>query len=158
MRRLAPVACGVLLALACTAATAAETAQPPACLCANRVAPLDALAFYDLIFFGEASFVGTSEDDPDRGGEEFVEFSTEGLWKGPEQRRVRVYTNDGDPHCAFRFTPGKRYLVFAKLEDAAFAYRYRTSACARTTGAASALPDLAILGEPRTRLAEPEND
>jgi len=130
----------------------------PRCICSERVAPLDALEFYDLVFFGEASFVGLSEDDPARGADEFVEFATEGLWKGPVQRRLRVYTSDADPRCAFSFTPGKRYLVFAKLEDAAWSNRYRTSACARTAPADRALPDLAILGEPPQRLTEADDE
>ena len=155
-RALAPA---LVAAIALGGAAAAEQVEAPQrCRCTERVAPLDALEHYDLVFFGEASFVGVSEGAPERGGEEFVEFSTEGLWKGPAQRRLRVYTSDGDPHCAYAFEPGRRYLVFAKLEDAAFAYRYRTSACARTTAASTALPDLAILGEPPTRITGPEDD
>lgn len=142
------------IALLLAAPSIADEPKPtaaPKCECTERVKPIDALEHYDMIFFGEASILGLSDaGDSDR--EEFVEFSVEGIWKGPIQRRLRVHTNDGDPRCSFRFILGQQYLVFASLEDVAYAARYRTSACSRTTRASHALPDLAILGAPQDRL------
>ncbi|MBW2268347.1 MAG: hypothetical protein JRH16_07200 [Deltaproteobacteria bacterium] len=116
--------------------------------------PLEAFDRYDMIFFGQASFVGVSALGDSGDEDEFVEFSVEGIWKGLVQRRLRVHTTEGDPLCAYRFTLGKRYLVYARLESISFSNRYRTSACARTTEASRALPDLAILGPPHSRLEE----
>lgn len=132
----------------------AEPEPPPGCECSDRVKPLDAFERYDMIFFGQASFIGNSGTGEDLPQDEFVEFSVEGIWKGPKQRRLRVHTADGDPHCAFRFKLGANYLVYARHEDIAYSPRYRTSACARTAAASHSLPDLAILGVPDERLDE----
>jgi hypothetical protein len=137
-----------------TPARAPKPPRPPKCFCESTVKPLDAFDGYDLIFFGQASFVGIGETGDTGPPDEFVEFSVEGIWKGPVQRRLRVHTTDGDPHCAFRFILGKRYLVYARHEKIAYSNRYRTSACARTAKASHSLPDLAILGEPGERLEE----
>ena len=151
LRRRAGIVACVLVA----SAAHGETLPPaPKCVCSERVKPLEALERYDMIFFGLASFVGISEPGDSATEDEFVEFSVEGIWKGLVQRRLRVHTHDGDPLCAYRFTLGKHYLVYARLEKTAFASRYRTSTCARTTEASRALPDLAILGPPQTRLEE----
>ena len=143
-----------LIACALAAQTAhAEEAEPtPRCVCQESVKPLEAFEHYDMIFFGLASFLGISESGDLGNEDEFVEFSVEAIWKGPVQRRLRVYNTDGDPLCAFRFKLGARYLVYARHEDIPFSNRYRTSACMRTAGASQALPDLAILGTPKERL------
>ena len=137
-----------------TPARAPKPPPPPECLCESTVRPLDAFDGYDLIFFGQASFIGLASTEADAPPDEFVEFSVEGIWKGPVQRRLRVHTADGNPDCPFRFVLGKHYLVYARQEEIAFSNRYRTSACARTAEASQALPDLAILGDPSERLSE----
>jgi hypothetical protein len=144
----------IACALGAQAAHAGEVDPAPRCVCHESVKPLEALEHYDMIFFGLASFLGISESGDLGNEDEFVEFSVEAIWKGPVQRRLRVHNTDGDPLCAFRFKLGARYLVYALHEDVPFSNRYRTSACARTTGASSALPDLAILGTPNERLDE----
>ena len=144
----------IACALGAQAAQGAEPAPAPKCVCPERVKPLEAFEHYDMIFFGLASFLGISEAGDVGNEDEFVEFSVEGLWKGPAQRRLRVHTTDGDPLCAFRFKLGARYLVYASREDVAFSNRYRTSACARTTGSSQAMPDLAVLGPPNERFEE----
>jgi len=121
----------------------------PVCECAAAPKPAEALAEADLVFFGLASFVGESVTEESGSPiEEFVEFSVEGVWKGPAQERLRVYTNVGKPHCAFQFEIGQSYLVYAKRDPKPYSNRFRSSVCSRTRSSAHALPDLAILGPP----------
>ena len=51
------------------------------------------------------------------------------MWKGPAQKRLRIYTRIAAPHCAYTFEAGKRYLVYAKLDSKRFSNRYRASVC-----------------------------
>jgi hypothetical protein len=143
------VACALLAPA--PGSSAGEPEPTPTCDCPARIKPLEALESYDMIFFGQASFTGLSETGDSGNEEEFAEFSVEGIWKGPVQRRLRVHTSEGDPLCAFRFTLGERYLVYANLEDVPYSTRYRTSRCTRTAEASHALPDLAVLGPPQER-------
>ena len=114
--------------------------------------PAAALESADLVFFGQASFLGEAvTEQADRPIEEFTEFSVEGVWKGPAQERLRIYTRIAAPHCAYTFEAGKRYLVYAKLDSKRFSNRYRASLCSRTKTADHSLPDLAILGDPAQR-------
>lgn len=138
------------LSLPLGAAAEEEEAVPP-CLCPAAVKPLDAFDSFDLIFFGRASVVAAIEIGDTGVEDEFAEFAVDGLWKGPEQRTLRVFTSESDPLCAYRFEAGKNYLVYARREEKAFSNRYRTSACTRTIEGNAALPDLAILGTPVAR-------
>lgn len=114
--------------------------------------PAAALGNADLVFFGQASFLGEAvTDQADSPIEEFTEFSVEGVWKGPAQKRLRIYTQTSKPHCAYAFEAGKRYLVYANRDRKRFSNRFRASACSRTKPADHSLPDLAILGDPEHR-------
>ncbi len=125
--------------------------EKPPCVCTEQVKPLDAFDAFDLIFFGRASVLAVTELGDSGVEDEFAEFAVDGVWKGPPQRTLRVYTSDGDPHCAYPFEAGQLYLVYAKREKKAFSNRFRTSACTRTVEGEAALPDLAILGLPQER-------
>jgi hypothetical protein len=151
------VAFGCAAALLATPAAAArgeQDAAEPRCRCTSAVRPLAAFDSYDLIFFGQARILGVSDIREPDSEDEFIEFAVEGIWKGPVQPRLRVHTSESDPLCAYKFVLGRDYLVYARLEDKPFSNRYRTSVCARTTEAARALPDLAILGPPSDRPEE----
>ena len=137
-----------LAALAWMAATGPAGAEP-VCECDAPVKPAAALERADLVFFGRASFVGEAiADESGSPIEEFMEFSVEGVWKGPAQKRLRVYTKAAEPHCAFDFEAGKSYLVYANRDPKPYSNRFRASACSRTRPSRHALPDLAILGTP----------
>lgn len=131
-----------------------------ACECGAKLLPGRALEQADLVFFGRASFVGRAPgedggDDPDLS---FVEFSVEGVWKGPAQSRLRVHPSSSAAGCAIAFKPGKSYLVYAYRDTTAYSNRFHTSVCSRTRVAEHALPDLAILGAPQHRFDTSEPD
>ena len=138
--------------LAAGAALLAGTAQAATCECDPVILPGPALEQADLVFFGQVSFAGRSSGvDADDPKHDFVEFAVDGVWKGPAQERLRVHATHAKDVCAVPFVPGKSYLVYAYLDDAAFSHRYHTSVCSRTRKAEHSAPDLAILGAPEHR-------
>jgi hypothetical protein len=66
-----------------------------------------------------------------RGPEHWLEttLEIEARWKGEEAKRVRVRTPWFAALCGFPFEHGKRYLVYAVIEDDGRLY---TDACTRT--------------------------
>lgn len=133
-------------------ATTGPVGAEPVCECDAPEKPTAALESADLVFFGRASFVGEAvTDESGSPVEEFTEFSVEGVWKGPAQERLRVYTRTAEPHCAFDFEIGRSYLVYALRDPDRDSNRFRSSACSRTRRSDHALPDLAILGTPPHR-------
>ena len=143
--------CFALTSLAWMAATGPVGAEP-VCECDAPAKPTVARETADLVFFGRASFVGEAvADESGSPIEEFMEFSVEGVWKGPAQKRLRVYTKTAEPHCAFDFEVGRSYLVYAFRDPAPYSNHFRSSACSRTRRSSHALPDLAILGTPPHR-------
>jgi hypothetical protein len=141
--------CAVVLA---TLAALVGAAQAAACECGPVVLPGPALEQADLVFFGRVSFAGRGPGD-DAGDPklDFVEFSVEGVWKGPAQARLRVHPSTSGPECSVAFEASKRYLVYAYLDASAYSNRYHTSVCSRTREAEHSAPDLAILGAPPHR-------
>ncbi|HJO24159.1 MAG: hypothetical protein QF890_12215 [Myxococcota bacterium] len=132
-------------------AVAALAGAEPVCECDAPAKPDVALESADLVFFGRASFVGEVADETGNPVEEFMEFSVDGVWKGPPQKRLRVYTRITQSQCAFVFEAGRIYLVYASRDPASHSNRFRSSICSRTRRSDHALPDLAIIGAPPHR-------
>jgi len=104
---------------------------PAMCLCASDASNLPAVVVaaveeMDAVFSGRATRTARV-----RGPEHWLEttFEIESHWKGQEVKRVRVRTPWFAALCGFPFEHGKRYLVYAVIEEDGRLY---TDACTRT--------------------------
>ncbi len=69
------------------------------------------------------------------------------VFKGDVSDTVIVFTPLDEAACAYTFTVGKAYLIYADVRDGAFC----TSICSATKPLANAGADLKLLGELRTK-------
>lgn len=91
----------------------------------------------------------TLEDYERHHGYEYT-FAVERMWRGPGARTVKIVTGRGGGDCGYRFERGHQYLVYGYRSDDGV---WGTNICTRTTEAASAAEDLALLEDlPTLRL------
>lgn len=142
-----------LMAVVLAAALASGGESPP-CECDKRLSPAQAFERASLVFFGQPNgfYHGGGAR---REWQQYWEFDVEGVWKGPAQPHIRIYASgeDGPNSCDEQFEVGKRYLVYAYLEEK-FPNRYRVSTCSRTTTAERSIRDLTFLGRPAHSFSE----
>ena len=87
-----------------------------------------------------AVFIGTATKINEESSYKIIEFKVEKSWKGPTTKSITVRT--GKHLYGYRFTTGKKYLVYAYGEG-----ELETSRCGRTKSKESATMDLKELGE-----------
>jgi len=78
-------------------------------------------------------------------------FKVEKAWKGVDERRISVYSYDGDSStCGFAFKQGESYLVYAYESNG----RLVTNLCSGNVPIDSAVTEIDQLGEAKTKLKE----
>lgn len=87
-----------------------------------------------------AVFTGIAVKMNEQGPYKLIEFKVEKRWKGAATRSITVRT--GKHLYGYRFTVGKKYLVYAYGEE-----ELETSRCGRTRSVEAAGIDLKELGE-----------
>ncbi|XID94864.1 hypothetical protein ACF3MZ_10245 [Paenibacillaceae bacterium WGS1546] len=112
-----------------------------ACSCASR----DAAAKLDIsaaVFVGKVVGVGKAVQGK-FGPLRPYTFEVDQAWKGVEEKRVTVYSNDGaSASCGYSFVQGETYLVYAHQEND----RLQTGLCHGNRPIAEAGDELAQLG------------
>ena len=98
----------IRLSIFCGLAVAALAQPAEACSCAMRPA---SVAFWEA----DLVFVGRAQVTPLGRGAQRARFRVEELFRGPSRRVVEIVARGIGGSCAFAFTHGTRYLVFARL-------------------------------------------
>lgn len=120
-----------------------------ACSCVPTGTPRQELAESDAVFSGKV--IGVSEESLQKR----VILHVDSVWKGVEKSQVLVETHSQEPACGYPFAEGKRYLVYARVNDQG---EFTTTICSRTKLYSSAGEDLQALGKgnPPVQQGKPE--
>ena len=115
-----------------------------ACSCISNPPPLEALEEADAVFLGLV--VKTVRDAEDiNGGSLFATIKVDKTWKGDIGRQIVVRTAPNTGLCGFPFGDGRRYIVYARVDEDG---GLRASLCSRTARIEEAEDDLLALGNP----------
>jgi hypothetical protein len=101
----------------------------------------------------KAVFSGEALSLTSRDGLFEVRFKVQRAWKGVSSPEVIVLTPIEDSHCGFKFTAGRKYLVYA---DGSTGGNLSTSHCTRTAPLENAEKDLKVLGKGRKVRGSPK--
>jgi hypothetical protein len=113
-----------------------------ACSCMPPLPTERELAQSSAVFAGEVVSITKGEPGSARGPATFtVSFRVSEVWKGPEQETLQVSTAREESACAYRFSEGREYLVYA------WGKKMEVASCGRTTPLSEASADLRVLGD-----------
>jgi hypothetical protein len=98
----------IRLSIFCGLAVAAFARPAEACSCAMRPASV-AFREADLVFVGRAQVIPLGR------GAQAARFRVEESFRGPSRRVVAIVARGIGGSCAYAFTHGTRYIVFARL-------------------------------------------
>lgn len=120
-----------------------------ACKCLPPPAPTVHAQQVDAVFAGVALQVGDHAMPADVENPEGYQalrttFLVTAVWKGLVRDTLAVVSGQGGGDCGYVFEPGRRYLVYAYVEDGDLG----TDICTRTTPFATAFEDRSQLREP----------
>ena len=114
--------------------------QSYACSCAYPYTPSEALERSAAVFAGRVISIDQSTARQQGWSSIAVEFDVSTVWKGPDQRTMRMRTPGINNSCHFPFREGVEYLVFS-LDGSNVGW------CSPVRPISEAADDLAELGE-----------
>ncbi len=103
-----------------------------------------------VVFLGRVVDIGGRINGEVGGLRKYI-FEVETMWKGELNKRITIYSNDGDgPSCGYRFKRNGSYLVFSYLGDNEM---LQTSLCSGNITEKEAESEILALG-PGTKVNE----
>lgn len=137
-----------ILAFMCVLVMPAPSFALKVCGCKDTGSAVEAASGAEQVFLGTATRIKS------RGSDYEIYFTVDKIWKGPQDKFLKVETDRGDAYgtitygvsCdAYGFEEGARYLVFTYREGRE---TRRVSRCGRTQKATEASADIVALGAP----------
>ena len=137
-----------MVAVVVVVAASAVSTTALACECKPDLSVAEHYSNAEAVFFGVAESVNhNSKYDTKR---KFWEFAIQGIWKGPDQPRIRIYAYDPDGvqnSCDPHFKIGESYLIFARTLPG-YPGRFQAGLCSGTVAGAGSLRALRVIGRP----------
>jgi Tissue inhibitor of metalloproteinase len=131
-----------------------------ACSCVPPDTPEKELQQADAVFSGKVIKVeegGSGEFSANSSSQVSVTLEVKEIWKGIEENRIVVKTEQHSASCGYEFEKNKEYIVYAQKQG----NEWYVSLCSRTTILAEAGEDVKALGKgdpPTTIVASTESD